>query len=160
MTTYELRRETFLRAPLEEVFEFFSEARNLERITPPFLGFHVLTPEPIPMHAGTIIDYKLKIRGVPARWRTLIETWNPPFEFSDTQERGPYRLWHHTHRFRAVDGGTSMVDIIRYALPFGPLGRLVHRLQVRRDVEAIFEFREQRIQELFGAKRKRPSTVG
>jgi ligand-binding SRPBCC domain-containing protein len=149
MKVYELRREIVVPAPLNEVFAFFSEARNLERITPAFLRFHVLTPEPIWMAPGARIDYRLRVRGVPVSWRTVIETWDPPHQFIDIQERGPYRLWHHTHRFREVPDGTWMEDAVRYALPFGVFGQLAHWLVVRRDVEAIFDYRAQCILEIF-----------
>src|SRR6185437_7479207 len=105
---------------------------------------------PAEMRAGTEIDYTIRIHGFPVRWRTAIETWNPPREFTDVQARGPYRRWHHTHRFREVDGGVEREDIVEYALPFGPLGRLAHWLFVRRDVEAIFEYRTARITALMG----------
>jgi len=149
-TIYELRRETFIPSPLPAVFEFFSAARNLAAITPASLRFRLLTPEPISLDAGAELRYSLRVRGIPVRWKTTIETWNPRHEFSDIQSRGPYKLWHHTHRFREADGGTWMEDTVRYALPFGPLGRLAHWLYVRRDVESIFDYRAARIKELFG----------
>ena len=151
LTVYQLRRETFIPSRLPAVFEFFSRAQNLAAITPPSLHFRVLTPEPIRLHAGAELRYSLRVRGIPVRWKTIIETWNPPHEFSDFQSRGPYQLWHHTHRFREADGGTIMEDVVRYALPLGPIGRLVHWLYVRSDVESIFEYRATRIQELFAA---------
>ncbi len=149
MKVYELRRETWVPAPLATVFEFFSDAANLEKLTPEFLGFHILTPQPIAMHPGAEIEYTLKIRGIRVKWKTIIETWDPPNGFSDTQAKGPYKLWHHTHSFRESDGGTMMEDVVRYALPFGPLGRLAHWAQVRRDVEKIFDYRAVRIREFF-----------
>lgn len=151
MSEHLLRTELLIPRPRSEVFDFFSRASNLEQITPPILNFNVLTPEPIEMRAGTLIDYKLKIRGVPARWRTEIAVWEPPFRFVDLQLRGPYKLWHHTHTFTEEQGGeaTRMVDEVRYALPFGPLGDLVHRLLVRRDVEEIFRYRNETISRMF-----------
>lgn len=151
MTVYELRRETFIPAPLPKVFEFFSSARNLAAITPGYLRFRLLTPEPIDLHSGTELCYSLRVHGIAVRWKTIVEKWNPPHEFTDYQESGPYKLWHHTHRFRDGDGGTWMEDVVRYALPFGIVGRLAHWLTVRRDVEAIFEYRAERIRNLFGA---------
>jgi len=130
VTTYTLQRELWIPHPLPEVFDFFSHAENLERLTPPWMHFRILTPPPIAMKRGTTIAYALRVRGIPLRWLTEIERWNPPFEFVDFQAKGPYKLWHHTHRFSEVEGGTSIVDIVRYALPFGPLGQLAHRLQV------------------------------
>ena len=126
----------------EEVFPFFADAHNLEAITPPLLRFRVITPAPIDMHEGTLIEYRLRIHGAPVRWRTRIMEWQPPDRFVDTQISGPYELWHHTHAFEArPDGRTLMTDTVRYAIAFGPLGRIAHRLFVRRDVERIFEHR-------------------
>lgn len=137
-----VRRQLLEGAP-EEVFPFFADARNLERITPPLLRFRVLTPAPIEVREGTLIDYRLRVHGVPVRWRTLIAAWDPPHRFVDVQLRGPYALWHHTHEFAPADGGrTLMTDTIRYAVGAGVLGRIAHALVVRRDVERIFAHRE------------------
>lgn len=140
--------EIWLPRPRAEVFSFFAEARNLECLTPPWLHFEILTPLPIPMRAGTLIDYRLKVHGVPLRWRTRIEVWDPPGEFVDVQVRGPYRLWHHTHRFEEQDGGTLCRDRVRY-WPRG--GALMNRLFVRRDVERIFAYRAQKLRRWFGS---------
>ncbi len=140
-----LVREQFIPAPLDEVFAFFAEAANLEAITPAWLGFRMLTALPVHMAAGTRIEYRLSLHGIPVRWRTLITEWNPPFGFKDIQLRGPYKFWEHEHRFEAVEGGTRMRDTVRYALPFGVLGRLVERVWVRRDVVRIFRYRAERI---------------
>ena len=144
-----LRREQWIPRPLDEVFAFFSDAGNLEEITPPWLGFRIMTLGPIPIAAGTKLRYRLSLHGLPVRWTTEIRRWDPPFRFIDVQLRGPYRLWHHTHRFEAHDGGTRMTDVVRYRLPFGLLGVAVHALKVRRDVEQIFDYRFQRIDALF-----------
>jgi ligand-binding SRPBCC domain-containing protein len=141
--------ELWLPRPVEEVFEFFSDAFNLEAITPPQMHFHVVTARPIELKAGARIDYKLRINGVPVGWTTLIETWNPPHEFSDIQLSGPYKLWHHTHAFTATGGGTKMADHVDYELPLGFLGELAHRLWVRRQVESIFVYREKIVRERF-----------
>ena len=146
-----LRREQWIPRPLEEVFAFFSDARNLERITPPWLGFRILTPGPIRIAAGTKLLYRLSVHGLPLSWTTEIRRWEPPSRFVDVQLSGPYQLWHHTHRFEAFRGGTRMTDIVRYRLPFGLLGRAVHALKVRSDVEQIFDYRIERIGELFAA---------
>lgn len=146
--------------PIEEVFAFFAEARNLETITPPFLHFHVLTPAPIEMRSGALIDYRLRLRGLPIRWRTRIEEWRPNERFVDTQLRGPYALWHHTHLFRQTPAGVEMTDLVRYALPLGPLGAIAHRLFVRRDVENIFDYRAKTIARLFGAEYPARSAPG
>ena len=146
MKTFLFEASQFLPHPRREVFDFFSDATNLEAITPPWLKFQVMTPSPIHMHEGTLIDYRLRVHGVPLRWRTRIEAWEPPNRFVDGQLRGPYRLWHHEHEFEAVKGGTLMHDRIRYA-PIG--GACVNRLFVRRDVEAIFAYRRNRLEQLF-----------
>ena len=141
-----LRREQVLDVPIETAFEFFSRAENLEAITPPLLRFRITTPGPIEMQAGTVIRYRLRLRGVPVSWLTRIEEWNPPHGFVDRQIRGPYALWHHTHTFEAIDGGhTRMVDVVRYGHRLGPLGSLAERLVVRRDLERIFDFRRDSI---------------
>jgi ligand-binding SRPBCC domain-containing protein len=144
-----LRREQWIPRPVEEVFAFFSDARNLERITPSWLGFQILTPGPIRIAAGTKLCYRLRVHGLPLGWTTEIRRWEPPYRFIDVQLSGPYQLWHHTHRFEADNGGTRMTDVVRYRLPFGWLGRAVRLLKVRRDVEQIFEYRSERINNLF-----------
>jgi ligand-binding SRPBCC domain-containing protein len=142
-----LRREQRLEAAPEAVFPFFADARNLEAITPPLLRFRLLTPDPIAMGAGTFLQYALRLRGVPVRWDTLIQEWEPPHRFVDVQVRGPYRLWHHTHELEPLDGGTAtlMRDTIRYAIGFGPFGEIARRALVLRDLEAIFAFRAERV---------------
>jgi ligand-binding SRPBCC domain-containing protein len=136
-----LEREQVLPGPPGAVFPFFADARNLEAITPPLLRFEVVTPEPIEMRVGTLIQYRLRLHGVPVRWLTSIQAWEPPHRFVDVQVRGPYALWHHTHEFEPHGADTLMRDTVRYAVGFGPLGELARRLFVTRDVEAIFEFR-------------------
>ena len=121
-----------------DVFAFFAEAQNLEAITPPWLRFEVLTPGPIRMGLGTLIDYRLRLHGFPFRWRTEITAWDPPFRFVDEQRRGPYRRWIHEHRFTAIDGGTLCQDRVEYQVTGG---RWIERLFVRRDIERIFAFR-------------------
>lgn len=147
-----LHRRQVLDVPIEETFDFFAEAANLEAITPPFLRFRITTPEPIEMRVGTLIDYRLRLHGIPVSWHTRIEAWDPPHGFVDRQLRGPYALWHHTHTFEALDDGrTQMTDLVRYAQRFGPLGTLAEHLVVRRDLERIFDHRRNSIPALLAA---------
>lgn len=146
MTVHVLTREQTLPGSPDTVFPFFAAARNLEAITPPWLGFRVVTPEPIAMAPGALIDYRLRLHGIPLRWKTRIAAWEPGERFVDEQLRGPYALWHHTHEFRpAAGGGTVMRDTVRYALPLGPLGAVAHRALVRRDLDRIFDFRAEEV---------------
>ena len=136
----------FLPYPRVQIFEFFQEARNLEFLTPPFLQFRVLTPEPVDMGDGTQIDYALKLHGIPLRWRSKISDWDPPARFVDQQLRGPYRLWHHDHHLFEVAGGTLCSDRVTYQV-FG--GRLVRSLFVVRDLDRIFRYRRLKMNERF-----------
>ncbi len=145
-----LRREQWIARPLEEVFAFFSDAGNLAELTPPWLGFRILTPQPIRLKAGARIQYRIGLHGLPVSWTTEIRHWEPPHRFSDVQLSGPYRLWHHTHRFEAHGDRTRMTDVVRYRLPFGILGRIVRRLVVQRDLERVFDYRVERVKELLG----------
>ncbi len=150
MKLYRLYREQWVPRALSEVFPFFERPENLARITPPELDFRLLTPSPVPMHQGALIDYTIRLVGIPVRWTTYIAAYDPPHLFVDVQLRGPYAFWHHTHRFIPENGGTRLVDEVRYCLPFGWLGELVHELYVRRALKGIFDYRQERIQELFG----------
>lgn len=147
---YRLEREQVIPRPLAETFAFFGDAGNLEAITPPFLAFRIVTPQPIRMAPGTRIAYRLSLFGIPFGWETEIVAWEPPVRFVDLQRRGPYRLWHHAHTFEAVPGGTRMCDRVDYTLPFGPLGTLTHALVVRRTLERIFDHRRDTIATLLG----------
>ena len=144
------RSETFVPAPVDKVFEFFSQAENLERLSPPSLRFEILTPQPIEMRPGALIDYRLRLLGVPFRWQSEIVVWEPGVRFVDVQTRGPYPLWEHEHAFEAVEGGTIVHDGLRYAAPGGPLEPVLHSLFVHRQIERIFAYRERRIREIFG----------
>lgn len=137
-------------AEQDEVFSYFSDARNLEQITPPWLRFEILTPDPLIMRVGATIDYRLRIRGLPVRWQTEISEWQPPHSFVDEQRRGPYRLWHHQHTFVAVDGGTEIRDEVRYLAPGWFLEPLINRLFVRPDVDRIFAYRREQLLAKFG----------
>jgi ligand-binding SRPBCC domain-containing protein len=151
MKTYLLRRQQVIPRPVDEVFAFFSDACNLEVLTPLWMNFRVRTPTPIEMQAGVLIEYTIRWRGLPLRWLTEIEEWQPAHRFVDVQRNGPYRLWHHTHTFCKRSGGTEMEDVVQYALPLGLIGTIAHALFVRRDVHAIFDYRAQRIHELMAA---------
>ena len=144
-----LERTTFLPRPRPEVFAFFSDAHNLERITPDFLRFHILTPDPIVMRPGARIDYELKLFFIPLRWRTIIEEFVPDSHFVDVQLSGPYRTWRHRHTFSDAEGGTLMHDHLDYEIPFGPIGKVARALFVRRTLDSIFDHRNQAIQEYF-----------
>lgn len=146
MRIHEYSTELRLPRSQEEIFPFFADAANLETITPPWLHFRIQTPAPIEMRPGTLIDYRLRVRGIPLRWRTEITVWEPPNRFVDRQLRGPYRLWEHEHAFEEVEGGTLCRDHVRYSV-FG--GELVHRLLVRRDVEGIFAHRQKALEQRF-----------
>lgn len=146
--THVLRREQLVHAPLEEVFDFFAQARNLEAITPPWLSFQVLAPEPTEVRSGTVIRYRLRLHRVPLSWISRIEEWEPGRRFVDRQLKGPYRLWHHTHDFERHPEGTLVRDSVRYELPVGFLGEVAHVLFVRRDLARIFDYRIVRIREL------------
>jgi len=148
MAEHVLTRTQTIRLPREKAFEFFADAGNLETITPPALGFRILTPQPIDIQAGTLIDYKLSLRGLPLKWRTEITVWNPPLEFVDQQLFGPYRQWIHRHTFTATsENETLMEDEVRYRLPFEPFGDVVHFI-VRRELEMIFDHRRKVVDEL------------
>lgn len=145
MRVHRLERRQLLPADLDRLFAFFSAAGNLERLTPGWLRFEILTPEPIDLGEGTLIDYRLRLHGLRLRWRSRIERWEPPYAFVDRQVRGPYRLWHHRHEFAPAADGTLMRDVVHYALPLGPLGALGQALLVRRDLERIFDYRHEAI---------------
>jgi ligand-binding SRPBCC domain-containing protein len=147
---HRLEREQFVPRPASEVFEFFSKAENLERITPPWLGFEIKTPLPIEMKEGALIDYRIKLLGVPMKWRTRIDVWEPGVRFVDRQLSGPYSLWRHLHEFEEVPGGTRMRDVVDYDLPLGPLGTIAHVAFVKRQLTTIFDFRVATIEGLFG----------
>jgi ligand-binding SRPBCC domain-containing protein len=151
MTVHVLEQHQIVTAPLEEVFAFFARPENLAAITPPSMGFEILTPSPIAMKEGALIDYVVRVSGLPLRWRTLITTFEPPHKFVDEQILGPYSFWHHTHTFApTAAGGTELGDIVRYALPLGPLGDLVQTLAVRRQLAGIFNHRRQVVAQRFG----------
>ncbi|QDK46509.1 TIGR01777 family protein [Bdellovibrio sp. ZAP7] len=137
--------EQFIPVTPEKIFEFFKDPHNLEEITPPTLSFQIKKVSTQQIQQGTLIDYVLKIRGIPAKWKTEIDEWHPPHKFVDNQMRGPYQLWHHTHEFRSFCGGTLMTDRVRYKLPLGYFGWLIANYFVRKEVMQIFKYRREYI---------------
>lgn len=150
MKPYRLHREQIVGRPLAEVFAFFENPQNLARITPASVGFEILTPPPITMKAGLILDYTIKVFKMRVHWTTMITAYEPPLRFADVQLKGPYEFWHHTHTFTSVSGGTLMTDDILYLVPYGPLGRIAHGLMIGRRLDKIFDYRAAAIKNLFG----------
>lgn len=146
---YTLQTEQFVPYPVEQVFPFFEAPENLANITPEKMGFNILTPSPIEMKEGTLIDYTIRLAGFQIHWRTLITRYNPPHTFVDEQLKGPYTFWHHTHSFESVEGGTMLRDTVRYMMPLGWIGKLVHALFVRRQLQSIFSYRKSIIAKQF-----------
>lgn len=149
MKIYQLHHSQLIKKSLPAVFSFFENPANLAKITPPTLGFQILTPTPIRMEKGTLIDYTVRIMGFPARWTSLITDYDPPHKFVDVQLKGPYSFWHHTHLFKEHPEGTLIEDVVRYSLPFGVLGQWVNALVVARQLNAIFNYRQMVISRTF-----------
>ena len=147
---YLLKTSQLVSADLDTVFSFFAKPENLAAITPGWLDFQILTPSPIPMREGAVIDYQIGLGPIPTRWRTMITTFQPPGLFVGEQLDGPYSFWHHTHRFEETAGGTLLHDEVRYLLPLGPLGRMAHGLVIKAQLKRIFEHRHRFIAEKFG----------
>jgi hypothetical protein len=153
MKIFTLTAEQSLPRILREVFPFFADPRNLERITPPWLHFEILTAIAIEMRVGTLIDYRLRLHGIPIRWQSEITAWNPPHRFVDEQRRGPYSIWIHEHTFEAKGSETIVRDHVRYAVPGG---RLVQKYLVAPDIEKIFAFRRKILEAIFQAVNESP----
>lgn len=148
MAEHILTRKLTLNLPIKQVFDFFADAGNLERITPPELNFHITTAQPIDIKKGTLIDYRLKLRGFPVKWRTIISEWNPPYVFVDRALKSPYKQWIHHHTFTELsENQTSIEDEVKYRLPLEPLGDLAHFI-VRRELDYIFDFRQKTVSEI------------
>jgi ligand-binding SRPBCC domain-containing protein len=150
VTVHHLDREQIVTASLAEAFDFFSRTSNLERITPPWLSFGLLTPDASGIAVGTQIEYRLRVHGIPLRWTSRIDEFTENEWFVDRQVRGPYQLWHHRHEFAAVAGGTRVRDHVDYALPLGVLGELAHSTIVRRDLTRIFDYRRAAVAHILG----------
>ena len=152
MAEHILKRSLELDVPRPDVFQFFSDAANLERITPPELSFKIVTPGKIEMRCGTLIDYRLNLRGLPLKWRTEISVWEPPNQFVDQQLSGPYAQWIHRHTFTAIDRDRTLIeDEVRYRLPLAPLGDLAHFI-VKRELAYIFDYRQKAVSDYFAGK--------
>lgn len=149
MDKLRLTRSQLIPRSRQEVFQFFSRPENLERITPDFLNFHIVSDRPVPMHEGAFIDYSLRLFGLPVRWQARIKGYEPDVRFADVQYRGPYRSWHHVHEFEDAPGGTLMIDTVDYQMPLGALGALAHTVTIRRTLDRIFDYRQQAVSEIF-----------
>jgi len=154
--SYRLHRRQIVDATLSEVFAFFSDPFNLAVITPPWLGFRITESADRTVRLGTTIRYRLRLHGVPLGWESRIAEYVEGEVFADEMLSGPYRRWYHRHTFRSVPGGVEIEDVVEYELPFGPLGRLAHALFVRRQLRAIFAYRERRISQLFPSQSAQP----
>lgn len=144
MQIFTLHRSLWLPQSLEEVFSFFADIRNLDRITPKWLHFRSVN-QPEKMQEGTKIEHRLKVRGIPVTWISEIVEWDPPYGFVDEQKKGPYRFWRHEHTFTEKRGGTQMDDTVKYAVPGG---NLVNRFLIAPDLKKIFDYREEKLQRI------------
>ena len=142
MKIYKITTKQIIQRPLAEVFAFFSQPENLALITPDHLAFNIITPPPVEMKQGAIIDYTIRLFKVSIHWRTLITSFEPPFRFVDEQIKGPYVIWHHRHRFKDINGGTMIQDTIRYAIPLGIIGRFLNFIWIQKDLKDIFAYRK------------------
>ena len=148
MKLYSLQRRQFIPASRARVFAFFSKPENLSFLTPPGLGFHILTPIPDKMKEGALIDYTIRVAGLPVRWTTIVTHFDPPARFVDVQLKGPYSYWHHTHEFTAVNGGTQMTDTVHYGVPTGIFGKFIRELFIKQQLERIFDYRADRLKQI------------
>ena len=149
MKVYSLHYKQIVNRSLGDVFDFFSNPENLSKITPKKLDFKIMTPGPIKMMNGQLIDYTIRLFRIRVHWRTLITDYDPPNSFIDQQIKGPYLLWHHEHLFREVEGGVEIVDTVHYTIPFGIIGRLLHWAWIKRDLDNIFSYRKNIINKFF-----------
>ncbi len=154
MKTYWLRKSVWLAQPRAKVFEFFANPGNLDRLTPAWLNFSILTPPTSPIEQGALLDYRLRLRGIPIRWQSEIAAWEPPHRFVDRQTKGPYSLWVHEHTFDERDNGTLVADNVEYGVPGGPL---IQKFLVAPDLERIFNYRHKVLAGLFNPKKNSPT---
>lgn len=148
---YQLKRTQFVKTDLQTCWDFFSSPKNLKVITPDYMGFDVLVDVPEKMYEGLMIEYIVKpLLGIPMKWVTEIKYVHDKEFFVDEQRKGPYKIWHHEHHFKEVEGGVEMTDIVSYEIPFGVLGRIAHPILVKRKLEEIFDYRFRKVEEIFG----------
>lgn len=159
MIVHTLATEQFISKPLDEVFHFFNRPENLEAITPKSLSFEILTPKPIQMMTGAVIDYQIRICGKTVRWTSIITDYAPPYKFVDTQIKGPYSFWHHTHTFVEKGNGTLVKDTVRYALGGWVFGKLAHKFFVRKQLEGIFSHRKEVIENIFNEEKTKTEAI-
>ncbi|MBT3589663.1 MAG: SRPBCC family protein [Candidatus Marinimicrobia bacterium] len=152
MKIYKITTKQIIKRPLVEIFAFFSRPENLSLITPDHLDFKILTPPPIEMKKGALIDYIIRIFKAPIHWQTLITSYEPPYKFVDKQIKGPYKYWHHTHTFVEGSDGVEIHDEIQYSVPFGIIGKLLHAIWIKNNLNYIFEYRREVIHNLFNSK--------
>jgi hypothetical protein len=155
MKIYKITTKQIIQRPLAEVFAFFSQPENLALITPDHLAFNIITPPPVEMKQGAIIDYTIRLFKVSVHWRTLITSFEPPFKFVDEQIKGPYSFWHHTHTFKERPYGVEIQDEVHYSIPFGILGQIMHAIWIKNDLKKIFVHRERIIDNLFAQENYR-----
>ena len=149
MSIHILKSTTIINQPLTKVFDFFSKAENLDKLTPTYLKFRIVTPLPIDMKPGALITYQLKLYGIPFSWTTKITKWEPPYLFEDSQLKGPYKTWIHEHRFEEIDGKVHMYDYLQYESPGWFLEPLINAMFVKANVHKIFEYREKALKAIF-----------
>ena len=153
MRTYQLKSQLWLPQPQEEIFSFFADPKNLDRLTPPWLHFEILTSKFVEMKVGTLLDYRLRLHGIPIRWQSEISVWEPPHRFIDRQIKGPYRQWVHEHTFSAHQGGTLVGDSVTYAVAGG---RIIQMLLVAPDLDKVFAYRHRTLSQLFNSRQQKP----
>ena len=149
---YTFERATLIKAPVDEVFEFFEDPRNLSKITPKGMIFDITDIDELPVRSGFRIEYSIRVMGIPVKWVTQIPIYEPPDRFVDSQEKGPYKSWLHEHTFEDRGGQTLMTDRVQYELPFGILGKVAHSLLVSRQLRDIFDYRGRKIRKIFGER--------